>query len=1160
MTARTTTLRGPDAGTYYVREIGAYYLDGDEPPGVWHGAAAVELGLSGIVDDDAFLAVMDGVDPSTGRDLGTAHTDKTVRGFDVTFSAPKSLSVLYAFGDPDTRAQVLAAHDVAVATVIDWIEDHAHTRYRVDGQVRVVDAGGIMAVAFREHVSRALDPQIHTHVVIANRVLSPDGRWLALDARTIKGDQRTLSALYHAGVRGELTERLGVQWNDPVNGIAEISDIKPEVLAEFSTRARDVERRLEFKLDRFVAAYDREPTQRERWRMERAAVVDGRPSKASDDAATLAQEWTTRLVTLGIEPDQLVRDTLDQVMTVRLDPDTAGQVMARAVQALSERQSTWRPAEITRELAAAMPTELALGAAEVAELTEGLRERVEHELLVDVSRTVPEGVPLRRDGRPVTESVVQRALTTPEILLQEAVVIDSVERRITAGGDDARELPIRHLPGREGVREAPREPPRELTGPQLEVAAAVAGDRELVMVVGPAGTGKTTALRPAVAGLRAQGRVVFGVTPSAAAAEVLATDTGVDTDTIDKLLVEHRLNRPPDHRYALPPGSTLIVDEAGMVSTPHLFALFGLADRHGWRLALVGDPLQFSAIGRSGMFGYLVDQFGAVDLDRVHRFTEPWERHASLQLRCGDTSVVDLYDDHGRLHGGTPRQMARAMIDAWCDARAAGESVAMMAPTREAVVELNEWAQHRRMEAGEIDRLGPSLHAGDYQLRVGDVIATRRNDRNVHTDHGLMVKNRDHWTIQQIHEDGGLSVTGRTGRVDLAPGYVAEHVELAYAETSHANQGRTVDRSLLYLDGPTDTRGVYVPMTRGRLGNDAFVVTDGERTPADVIAEAVARTWIDRPAHEVRQELATEIVGAPRWGSVEPRDRTIPERPHRPEPMQREPDRPGPAIRAIAKATARERAPSILGGLDLVDAMRRQHELRQILDRGGISPEGRRDTLERLTAMNTERDTLAETIRIHRSEITDNQAILDRFSGPIASRLHKTPIAEASQRSNVAKRTIDSAERRITDLERQIETTRQAFVARVGVEEHRPQLTTELTGIRDTLAADTVLRAQAIEHGEVPEAVLEAIGPRPHEPDASRLWLEAAAAIDQHRTAFDITTTSALGPEPGWFDRDAYADSYRAVRDLVAGYDQAVGRTHPEPELTRTIDYPELSL
>ena len=113
---------------------------------------------------------------------------------------------------------------------------------------------------------------------------------------------------------------------------------------------------------------------------------------------------------------------------------------------------------------------------------------------------------------------------------------------------------------------------------------------------------------------------MFGVAPSAAAAEVLATDTGVAAETIDKLLVEHRLTRPPEHRYNLPPGATVIVDEAAMVSTPNLVELFALAEQRQWRLALVGDPLQFAAVGRAGMFGYLVDQFGAIQLDQVHRF------------------------------------------------------------------------------------------------------------------------------------------------------------------------------------------------------------------------------------------------------------------------------------------------------------------------------------------------------------------------------------------------------------------------------------------------------------------------------------------------------------------------------------------------------------
>src|SRR5690606_8130839 len=135
------------------------------------------------------------------------------------------------------------------------------------------------------------------------------------------------------------------------------------------------------------------------------------------------------------------------------------------------------------------------------------------------------------------------------------------------------------------------------------------------------------------------------------------------------------------------------VDETAMVATPRLAELIDLAERRGWRLALVGDPLQFAAVGRSGMFGHLVDTIGAVELDRVHRFDASWERNASLRLRQGASAVVALYDRNDRCQGGTPRQMAIVTVHAWRRATQSGESAAMMAPTREAVAVLNEIAQ-----------------------------------------------------------------------------------------------------------------------------------------------------------------------------------------------------------------------------------------------------------------------------------------------------------------------------------------------------------------------------------------------------------------------------------------------------------------------------------
>ena len=159
MTARVTTLKGSDAGAYYVEALPAYYLDATEPRGRWHGRGADALGLRGEVADNDFLDLMAGTRPgSNGMLLGRRYGESSVRGFDITANAPKSVSVLFAIGDDRLRHETLGAHDAAVTAMVRWIENRAHTRFRIQGNVAVVDAEGVIAATFRQHTSRALDP------------------------------------------------------------------------------------------------------------------------------------------------------------------------------------------------------------------------------------------------------------------------------------------------------------------------------------------------------------------------------------------------------------------------------------------------------------------------------------------------------------------------------------------------------------------------------------------------------------------------------------------------------------------------------------------------------------------------------------------------------------------------------------------------------------------------------------------------------------------------------------------------------------------------------------------------------------------------------------------------------------------------------------------
>ena len=189
---------------------------------------------------------------------------------------------------------------------------------------------------------------------------------------------------------------------------------------------------------------------------------------------------------------------------------------------------------------------------------------------------------------------------------------------------------------------------------QADAAASVAGDDRLVLVVGPAGAGKTRMLAAAVNDLHAQHRAVFGVAPTAKAARVLERDTGMRADTVAKLLHEwQRPDRPPLPEYRLGRGTTVVVDEAGMISTPALHQLVTLAEANQWRLVLVGDDRQLQAVGRGGLFAELCANGRVDQLERLHRFNHDWEAAASLQLRSGDPRALDAYEAHDRIIPGT---------------------------------------------------------------------------------------------------------------------------------------------------------------------------------------------------------------------------------------------------------------------------------------------------------------------------------------------------------------------------------------------------------------------------------------------------------------------------------------------------------------------------
>jgi conjugative relaxase-like TrwC/TraI family protein len=841
MTVRVNSLAGTEAGAYYVVEAaGSYYLDPDEPPGRWFGEQADALGLSGEIDADAFMALMDGRHPDTGAQLGRRYGDTSVRGLDITFNAPKSVSVLRGIAEADVRAQIEAAHDAAVDGVLGFLERHAHARVMIDGERFVFDAGGLVVGAFRQHTSRALDPHLHTHAVVIGKVRVTGCGWYALDALMPMGDQRTLSALYHAGLRAELTRRLGVRWRTPEHGIAELADVPEEVCALFSQRTAQVDERYNAKVTRFRQSMGRDPNAAERYRLKREAVTDSRPAKRSTRDLDLTGDWRDELAAAGVDPDALVADvTGNQRVAHELGADDLKRMTLHSLVALADDRSSWRRGDVVREVARATPTTTPANAEQIVQNSEALAEEAIAGFMTELKATADPDVPQRRDGRPVTEGYRDRRLTLPDILREEAWLVGWAERRWARAGHRL-ELRV------DGLDRA-----------QRAVASAIAGTAPLVIAVGPAGAGKTTALRPAYDALRQHRRPVFGLAPSATAAGVITAETGIPADTIDKLLHEHtRPDRPPAPRFNLPYGATVVVDEAGMVATPKLAQLARLADQHQWRIVLIGDPYQLAAVGRGGMFTLLAETGPTVELETVHRFRHRWERAASLQLRQGNPDVINTYYRHGRLDAGPRSEMEHNALDQWLRARTLGRTTLLLTTTIDGADRLNTLAQAARLDRGELDSVRWLRWPNGRRCYVGDEIVTRRNDRTLRTDRGIMIKNRAAWTVTAIYDDASLSVHGPDGTVRLPVKYVTGHAELGYAQTTHAAQGRTVDEAILIADHHLDSRGLYVGLTRGRHANYGYIITPGDgRSGNDILEHAIRRDWADEPATRTQREF-----------------------------------------------------------------------------------------------------------------------------------------------------------------------------------------------------------------------------------------------------------------------------------------------------------------
>ncbi|MDR6438739.1 conjugative relaxase-like TrwC/TraI family protein [Paenarthrobacter nicotinovorans] len=889
----------------------SYYVKTGTPQGLWLGSGLRGIARTSgekVTEADGRSIFQNATHPDSKEPLGRPHgqppinqqpsnhnsTKHAVAGFDLTFSVPKSVSTLWALSPRDLQEQILQTHHKAIEATLAWMEDQViNTRSGRNG-VAHVGTRGVMAAAFDHWESRAGDPQLHTHLVIANRVQRvTDGAWVTLDSRSLYKAVVAASEHYNGLLFDALHTSLGTDTDIRVpaqnthNPSQQLTGISEALVREFSNRSRLIDIETDRLVKQWTTEHGARPTATTIVKLRQQATLSTRTPKDVEPSPlrTLSAQWRDRAKNKDFDPESVVAATIQRSRSrpFRLGDFAHDWIAAVGLvtrQRVAAKRSTWNRwnliaegERVCAEIRCASPADrnaLIEAVATAAELQSVPLNRYRYGVPADAADD------LRFAGRSVFDFHGSRLYTDESTLAFEDEILAA---KNDGGGPTVPvELAFQTLTSYRKGEGSP------LHDDQLTAASEVLlSSSRLDAIVGPAGTGKTTTLGAVKAAWEASyglGSVV-GLAPAAASAEVLGSELRMVTENVAKWLHESvgagaaeragRFFRADDrlrvaaatrgpivgrlqqevarlaaeqNQWLFRPNQLVIVDEASMVSTLQLASLVRQATEAGAKLLLVGDPAQLDSIDAGGVLGWLDRQGKAAQLSTIWRFKDPWERSASLGLREGRPSVLAEYEEHDRILHGHYSDMVDRAYSAWHADILAGRVSVLIAPDNETVQMLNERAQADRVRLGAVDAERTVVLRDGLRAGFGDIVIARRNDRSVRDDRGEFLRNgallevtgvdRRHGVLNAIRKDTGAALL-------LQSSYVESSLELGYATTAHRSQGLTVDTGHTVVTPGRLTRELlYVSMTRGRHSNTAYV---SENDPdEDEILDPTARS------------------------------------------------------------------------------------------------------------------------------------------------------------------------------------------------------------------------------------------------------------------------------------------------------------------------------
>ena len=822
-------------------ERGDYYLTpGGEPaqaPGRWLASpeTLAQLGIDGrSVDGPDFVALMDGRHPRTGRWLRPEGAGGgRGGGIDLTFSAPKSVSAVWALGDDSQRRDMEAAHAAAVQEAVDYVTEMVPTvRRRYGGQVVEEPARELVAAEYLHTTARGVmdgdapDPQLHSHVVVTSAVRD-DGRIVAVASRPIFRSVHEVGAFYRSALAHQLTQRgYAIDAGTGDHGrYFEIAGVPRGLLEAFSARSREVARAAE----RFRARYGRAPERGELRRLK----LENRKAKIPATRSDLQQVWDEKGARFGFtgERTELLLDAARGSRPERALED-------RVEERLTERAATFEPRELRAVLLEQSVGELSPEQA-VARATAMIAER----------RILPlEGGRMTTLAVRAKEQAIERRV---------ARLAEPADREV---GETAREIATEQVNDRIAAH---------LSDEQTRALQVVTGPERAAVLIGPAGTGKGVVIDAAARAEQLTGRETVGVAVSWSTAERLGRDSpalAAQTFSVDALIarVEHG-------RVEIGAGTTIYFDEAGMADTTRLDQLTAMAERTGAKLVAIGDGAQLPSIGAGGMFGRLSQLAPSAELSDVRRTMDPAEQRAWADLRAGRSDrAMAHYLAKDSLHMLDTRDQAveRAVHD-WAqltEAHPISEIALISDASNKEIDRLNARAQRYRVRRGELGHLEAEVPGVYYGIRKGDRIALVER----HHERGKQrIENGSRGQVLDITPAGeALIEFDLTGQRRTLAGEDLACLRLAYAQHIHRAQGATVTRTLVVTGGwQTSKEPAYVEASRARQGTDWYVNrdelgTEGHDTDRiKRLAHDMSRSHVQTPS------LAHPQLPDPEWGT-----------------------------------------------------------------------------------------------------------------------------------------------------------------------------------------------------------------------------------------------------------------------------------------------------